>query len=277
MRKGSAFTLIELLVVIAIIAILAAILFPVFAQAKNAAKKTASISNVKQAVLAGILYQGDFDDVIVPAIANGVRGDSLGVQFPSSCFGPGDSAPCRFGYPLLLQPYSKNRQMFLCPQDHADDPVLADSQGRGRFDTNNEFYYYVFGSYPSYGMNITYLNTQSFGPLGPDYAGKSSSAFSNVSSTVLFAEASAKDFAAPGRPVIKGAVGYYRVLPPTMWNPTLTYPDARSQGQLWGRFDGKSVIVGWLDGHVKYTPVSKLRGNGSTADEIDRYWNGLAE
>ena len=55
MKTRTAFTLIELLVVIAIIAILAAILFPVFAQAKLAAKKTASLSNIKQLGLAGLM------------------------------------------------------------------------------------------------------------------------------------------------------------------------------------------------------------------------------
>ena len=63
MRK--AFTLIELLVVIAIIAILAAILFPVFAQAKFAAKKTASLSGLKQMALGLQMYSGDFDDMTV--------------------------------------------------------------------------------------------------------------------------------------------------------------------------------------------------------------------
>jgi prepilin-type N-terminal cleavage/methylation domain-containing protein/prepilin-type processing-associated H-X9-DG protein len=61
--KSKAFTLIELLVVIAIIAILAAILFPVFAQAKAAAKKTACLSNTKQLNTATMMYMNDYDDV----------------------------------------------------------------------------------------------------------------------------------------------------------------------------------------------------------------------
>jgi len=61
-RSKNAFTLIELLVVIAIIAILAAILFPVFAQAKMAAKQSACLSNVKQIGLGTIMYAGDFED-----------------------------------------------------------------------------------------------------------------------------------------------------------------------------------------------------------------------
>jgi prepilin-type N-terminal cleavage/methylation domain-containing protein len=63
MKNNRAFTLIELLVVIAIIAILAAILFPVFAQAKAAAKKTQALSNIKQVGLGSIMYNADNDDV----------------------------------------------------------------------------------------------------------------------------------------------------------------------------------------------------------------------
>jgi prepilin-type N-terminal cleavage/methylation domain-containing protein/prepilin-type processing-associated H-X9-DG protein len=79
-RSKNAFTLIELLVVIAIIAILAAILFPVFAQAKAAAKKAVSLSNMKQTSLAANIYGNDFDDVF-PAGGiywNPGQGDALG-------------------------------------------------------------------------------------------------------------------------------------------------------------------------------------------------------
>lgn len=62
MARRNAFTLIELLVVIGIIAILAAILFPVFAQAKNAAKKSVCLSNMKQVAMATIAYSKDFDE-----------------------------------------------------------------------------------------------------------------------------------------------------------------------------------------------------------------------
>ncbi|MEQ1935241.1 MAG: prepilin-type N-terminal cleavage/methylation domain-containing protein, partial [Fimbriimonadaceae bacterium] len=61
-QRQSAFTLIELLVVIAIIAILAAILFPVFAQAKEAAKRTACLSNARQIGMSVKMYLGDNDD-----------------------------------------------------------------------------------------------------------------------------------------------------------------------------------------------------------------------
>ena len=63
MQRSEAFTLIELLVVIAIIAILAAILFPVFAQAKLAAKKASDLSNMKQIGTGTAIYLGDNDDV----------------------------------------------------------------------------------------------------------------------------------------------------------------------------------------------------------------------
>lgn len=72
-QRRQGFTLIELLVVIAIIAILAAILFPVFAQAKTAAKKTVSISNGKQLGLSAIMYADDNDDLLPPRVRAGFK------------------------------------------------------------------------------------------------------------------------------------------------------------------------------------------------------------
>jgi prepilin-type N-terminal cleavage/methylation domain-containing protein len=90
-----AFTLIELLVVIAIIAILAAILFPVFAQAKAAAKNAATISNLKQIGTSGYLYSNDYDDVVEPAQNSG--------DTPPIVFFPDGGA-----YYEALKPYIKN-------------------------------------------------------------------------------------------------------------------------------------------------------------------------
>ncbi|MEZ0325979.1 MAG: prepilin-type N-terminal cleavage/methylation domain-containing protein [Fimbriimonas sp.] len=130
--RNQAFTLIELLVVIAIIAILAAILFPVFAQAKAAAKKTSDLSNVKQTTLANMLYSGDQDDVFVangegmlPPGAN--NWDTMtpytGQQnFYGTNYGAGGNAPLGFMDPLAVQnwaretqPYIKSLEMMVSP------------------------------------------------------------------------------------------------------------------------------------------------------------------
>ncbi len=103
-RKG--FTLIELLVVIAIIAILAAILFPVFAQAKEAAKKAADISNQKQLLTSTFMYMSDVDDV-----------------FPLLRVGPSAFMPSPVTRPqvpsghIILEPYIKNRNIWAAPND----------------------------------------------------------------------------------------------------------------------------------------------------------------
>src|SRR5579862_3630406 len=101
----NAFTLIELLVVIAIIAILAAILFPVFAQARAAARKTSSLSNMKQQDLALLMYAQDYDETYI-------------CEWPFNNFW-GQTGPTAFDsnhtFHPFLNPYIKNKDIWKAP------------------------------------------------------------------------------------------------------------------------------------------------------------------
>ena len=102
-RQVFGFTLIELLVVIAIIAILSAILFPVFARARENARRSSCQSNLKQIGLGIIQYQSDYDG-----------------YYPPSALGSGATAA---SWPTLTFPYIKSEQVFVCPS--GEDPAIA--------------------------------------------------------------------------------------------------------------------------------------------------------
>jgi len=114
MQKKQGFTLIELLVVIAIIAILAAILFPVFAQAREKARAASCMSNLKQIGLAEMQYVQDYDE----------RYSGSYQPYPAG----------RVYYPELIFPYTKNAGIYFCPD--ANDTDAFNDDGSNNCSTN---------------------------------------------------------------------------------------------------------------------------------------------
>ncbi len=133
MKRRGAFTLIELLVVIAIIAILAAILFPVFAKAREKARQSSCLANVKQIGLATLQYTQDYDEVL-PVHQRSGRTISVQTQ---------------------IQPYLKNEQIWACPSESAQYYYYYDNPtGTGA----------VYSTYKgSYGWNLR-LGSVGIGP-----------------------------------------------------------------------------------------------------------------
>jgi prepilin-type N-terminal cleavage/methylation domain-containing protein len=160
MRK--AFTLIELLVVIAIIAILAAILFPVFAQAKLAAKKTQGLTQAKQMGTATSLYLNDYDDILFlyrtstpnPSYVQCVN---AGRADCDTIFGP-QTRNVTF-WNQLLAPYIKNDQLFASP---GQSPAWVNEDRTG---TGIEPAFRSYGGQNSYGVNTFVFEADGAGSI----------------------------------------------------------------------------------------------------------------
>lgn len=156
MRKG--FTLIELLVVIAIIAILASILFPVFSRAREKARQTSCLSNIKQLSLAANMYSGDYDEMLPTNVMdlNGSNSNNVGDMTWRS----------------MILPYVKNTQIFMCPSD-------KNMSGLTPFHSNVDF-----GEGSGYGLNVcNWAAAPPTAPYGRDLGG-----CEDASSVILFAE-----------------------------------------------------------------------------------------
>jgi prepilin-type N-terminal cleavage/methylation domain-containing protein/prepilin-type processing-associated H-X9-DG protein len=141
-RRRNGFTLIELLVVIAIIAILAAILFPVFAQAREKARQASCLSNMKQIGLGMSLYVQDYDETFPHSPWNGQEVGTTDHDSPA-----GAKYKTRFTWIWQLHPYIKSRQIWVCPSD----PNPKDTTGAAYSVANN-----IWGipTPNSYGVNM---------------------------------------------------------------------------------------------------------------------------
>jgi len=155
-RHHAGFTLIELLVVIAIIAILAAILFPVFARARENARRSSCQSNLKQIGVAMMQYIEDYDNVMVA--------DWYG-DLPNEETYPINAAIPRYKWLDAIEPYTKSEQLFTCPSAIKDLDRNNDGQGDADGNAAVPYVHYSrlsaatknFGSYSinhGYGANV---------------------------------------------------------------------------------------------------------------------------
>lgn len=288
-----AFTLIELLVVIAIIAILAAILFPVFAQAKAAAKKTAAISNQKQIGLGAIMYCGDWDDKY-PQTDGCDQFSSLNPKFKAANYNGNAGTGCTGGnnynrvnsysWQKWFMPYVKNVDLFTHP-GRQKDPTLWDTQG----EIVNGM---VLNVSITGGANAN-VTTGQVQRVRNSWLGGTQSSIPNVSQTMLLMDygSTTANFAPMAMTSADyNATGAYpinqTVYPPAwreFWGRILmkwTTCSGANMSEISNEADPRTafaggVVLGFADGSAKFYQASKFLANTPTAAEygpLDTYY-----
>jgi prepilin-type N-terminal cleavage/methylation domain-containing protein/prepilin-type processing-associated H-X9-DG protein len=226
LRRG--FTLIELLVVIAIIAILAAILFPVFSQAREKARATSCLSNTRQLGGAYMMYLQDNEETFPPHVTERTAP-------PGTPDTPEARAP--FTYRNKLEPYLKNQQVFKCP---SAPPWPA--PGPGRWFTTD------YGNNHSE-ANLPGANQRAWYVANPDFGFNETTTLAGISQ--------------PARFIVLGDAGRASGLPsrggmyPQPWAfDDSAQPDANQQGRFLPRHQqGGNIAYG--DGHAKWTRLEQ--------------------
>lgn len=266
MRLRHAFTLIELLVVLAIITILAALIFPVFARAREGVRQTTCASNFKQQAVAVLLYQQDYDEMI----PNLYYGDGTWNSPPSTVF-----AQVAYGY------LGKNRDILRCPSDPASPSQLeTDYMLPVNSETQRQF---NLGMKNHFGFNYQYLC-----PVGARDDGTyfsipiSIAAIGSQANTILAADSTCcrdEDGTMHGG-------GMISVDPPcrNYSNGTDSFaPDSFAQRWDWGGWNpshpeyndvygcvwpwhNQFVIVAFCDGHIKSKSIGQLQAGCHVQD-----------
>jgi prepilin-type N-terminal cleavage/methylation domain-containing protein/prepilin-type processing-associated H-X9-DG protein len=243
-----AFTLIELLVVIAIIAILAAILFPVFAQAREKARTISCTSNYKQGTTAILMYVQDHDETMPPLMSS--------------------TAPTFVTYtwqqdmvwPQMTQPYTKNWQIHRCPTDpFARDSVSFANMGVRATDPQ-QAKDYAIGINTDLGYNHVYLSPMN---AQAKNIGVGLAAIGKPASTLMLGD-SIWDMGGCDRPI---GGGNWFIDPPSAWYSDASYwfggwkidtcTDWMKYGGMWPRHTN-ALNVAFVDGHVKVQRIGQI-------------------
>jgi prepilin-type N-terminal cleavage/methylation domain-containing protein/prepilin-type processing-associated H-X9-DG protein len=267
--KSHGFTLIELLVVIAIIAILAAILFPVFAQAREKARQIACTSNAKQFMLGILQYAQDYDEAM--PMAYSVK-KSIG-PYTSQVTGAPTS-----GVPAEIMPYIKSTQVFHCPDDNGGMAANGDGPPTGLTVAQETGHTYadVFGtSYKFTHQNFSNPYVNNDGPTGysqpgpgnpdgeTDYPGgnitipSGQTSFSNGSPVAGYGVATIGAFSRPSETRV------YADFPKNFEDKPI------AAGKI--AFHPIGTTIAYVDGHVKY--VIRYSQYASGCDGLDWAWD----
>lgn len=238
-KEVAGFTLIELLVVVAIIALLAAILFPVFARARENARKAACMSNLKQIGLAMDMYLQDYDETY-PCAYMGYSAPDLD-WYGSTTYSTG------VDWYTLLTPYTKSKQVFVCPT--AGATPWGGSYGWNICGTK----YTSTSSPPSPGNGFGFLPGAFETPTG-SYLTLAS--VQQPSDTILVTDPASNGYTSNGVYFYpSGGLSYIPVLHGGQNGPfnSASYPVAVAAG------GGGNYL--FADGHVKFLQASRVYGS----------------
>ena len=258
-RRYGAFTLIELLVVIAIIAILAAILFPVFARARENARRASCSSNLKQIGLGLLQYTQDYDEQLV----GGYYGGSDGYSYKNGAYKWMDA----------IQPYVKSTQLFTCPSDIEITatgrtyttkfvPVTDPAFPTGAIST-------LFGSY---GINGCYSNGPQ-GQTGYGPAGVSLAAVESPATTYWAADSTVNTAAGAGRGKYRFGFDTRPTVTPVGAAPNLLslFNAGNNYGAALSARHLETINVLYNDGHVKALKLAAFVAINTTTNSYSGF------